>query len=126
MASAAGCVAEAFTIPIDTAKVRLQLQKVTAGEKPKYVGMVGTLKTIQAEEGSRALFAGLSPGLQRQLINCGLRVGLYAPIRDTITGPLAPGQQPSLLQKIAAGICSGAIGITFANPTDVVKIRMQA
>lgn len=51
---------------------------------------------------------------------------MYVPIRDMITGPLAPGQNPTLLQKILAGLCSGALGISVANPTDVVKIRMQA
>ena len=43
-----------------------------------------------------------------------------------ITGPLAPGQNPTLLQKILAGMATGAIGISVANPTDVVKIRLQA
>ena len=39
---------------------------------------------------------------------------------------MEPGQTPSLLQKIAAGMTTGAIGISVANPTDVVKVRMQA
>ena len=56
----------------------------------------------------------------------GLRIGLYIPIRNAICGELKPGENPSLLQKIAAGMTTGAIGITVANPTDVVKIRMQA
>ena len=43
-----------------------------------------------------------------------------------ICGELKPGENPSLLQKIMAGMTTGAIGITVANPTDVVKIRMQA
>merc|ERR1711908_224279 len=51
---------------------------------------------------------------------------MYIPIRNAITGPMAPGQNPTLIQKIAAGMCSGALGIAVANPTDVVKIRMQA
>lgn len=72
------------------------------------------------------MFSGLAPGLQRQLINSGLRVGLYTPVRDFICGPLKPGQNPTLLQKIAAGMATGGIAISFANPTDVVKIRMQA
>jgi solute carrier family 25 (mitochondrial uncoupling protein), member 8/9 len=51
---------------------------------------------------------------------------MYVPIRDMITGPLKPGENPSLLQKIMAGMTTGALGISVANPTDVVKIRLQA
>jgi solute carrier family 25 uncoupling protein 8/9 len=28
--------------------------------------------------------------------------------------------------KIASGLTTGAIGITFASPTDLVKVRMQS
>jgi len=88
--------------------------------------MLQTMGKVTAEEGPVALWSGLVPGLQRQFINAGLRVGMYVPIRDFITGPLAPGVNPTLFQKILAGLCSGALGISVANPTDVVKIRMQA
>lgn len=64
-ASTAACVAEIATIPIDTAKVRLQIQSKSAGAdfKPKYSGFLGTMKTISQEEGFRALYNGLTPGL---------------------------------------------------------------
>jgi solute carrier family 25 (mitochondrial uncoupling protein), member 8/9 len=84
------------------------------------------MKTIAAEEGPLALWNGLTPGLQRQFIFAGLRIGLYVPVRDLICGPLQPGQNPTLLQKVEAGLATGAIGISVANPTDLVKIRMQA
>lgn len=63
MASAAGMIAEAITIPIDTAKVRLQIQKTAPGETPKYNGLFGTLSVIAKEEGGKAVFSGLAPGL---------------------------------------------------------------
>ena len=47
-------------------------------------------------------------------------------MRDALCGELKPGQNPTLLQKIAAGMATGGIAITAANPTDVVKIRLQA
>lgn len=52
-ASTAACVAEIATIPIDTAKVRLQIQGKSADPsiQPKYSGFMGTMKTIAAEEG---------------------------------------------------------------------------
>lgn len=42
MASGSAMWAEVCTIPMDTAKVRLQIQKVAEGEKPRYSGLMGT------------------------------------------------------------------------------------
>jgi solute carrier family 25 uncoupling protein 8/9 len=55
----------------------------------------------------------------------GIRIGLYLPIRDVITGPLPEGVNPTLMQKIIAGVVTGSTGITVANPTDLVKVKMQ-
>lgn len=96
------------------------------GQVPRYKGLFGTVRTIAAEEGTQSLFAGLSAGLQRQMIFSGLRVGLYFEIRNWITGPLQEGQFPTLIQKIKTAIISGSIAITVANPCDVVKIKLQS
>ncbi len=78
------CVWQVCTIPLDTAKVRLQLQgKALAGEVnvvPKYRGMVGTIATIAREEGTMSLWRGIVPGLHRQILFGGLRIGLYEPV----------------------------------------------
>ena len=120
-----GCVSEFFTLPLDTAKVRLQIQQKTTGPA-KYNGFLGTMKTIAGEEGVAALWNGLMPGFQRQTVYAGLRIGLYVPVRNFYAGDLKPGETPGLLTKILAGMTSGALAITVANPTDVVKIRLQA
>jgi hypothetical protein len=39
-ASFAGMVAEAISIPTDTAKVRLQVQKIEPGVAPRYTGLL--------------------------------------------------------------------------------------
>lgn len=65
MGSTAACIGEITTIPLDTAKVRLQIQQVVPGETPRYSGFIQTMQKITAEEGSTALFRGLVPGLQR-------------------------------------------------------------
>ena len=85
------CVAEAATIPIDAAKVRLQLQKTPVGQAPKYTGMVQGMFKIAAEEGPKNLFKGLTPGLHRQFINCSIRFGAYEHVRDAICPNLQPG-----------------------------------
>lgn len=117
----AACTAEALTLPLDTAKVRLQLQK----EGNKYSGLFGTVMTIGREEGPAALWKGLEPGLHRQVVNGGLRIGLYEPVRNFYVGKDHKGDIP-LHIKIAAGLTTGAIGITVASPTDLVKVRMQS
>jgi len=129
--SIAGSVAELFTIPLDTAKVRLQIQgqkKAEMGDKfvPKYAGMFNCIKVIMQEEGPLALWKGIVAGLQRQIVFAGIRIGTYPFVRDLICGNLRPGQTPTLIQRIIAGLITGAVGISIACPTDVVKIRLQA
>ena len=65
MSSAAGMVAENFTVWSDAAKVRLMTQKTIPGQAPKYTSVFQTIKVMSAEEGARAFFYGLGPGLQR-------------------------------------------------------------
>ncbi|XP_042944197.1 mitochondrial uncoupling protein 1 isoform X1 [Carya illinoinensis] len=123
------CFAEICTIPLDTAKVRLQLQKkAVAGDGvalPKYKGMLGTVGTIAREEGLSALCKGIVPGLHRQCLFGGLRIGLYEPVKNLYVGNDFVGDVP-LSKKILAGLTTGALAITVANPTDLVKVRLQA
>ncbi|KAK1321306.1 Mitochondrial uncoupling protein 1 [Acorus calamus] len=125
----AACFAEICTIPLDTAKVRLQLQKKAAtGDKVaqlKYRGMLGTVATIAREEGLAALWKGIIPGLHRQCLYGGLRIGLYDPIKSFYVGNDYVGDVP-LSKKILAGLTTGALAISVANPTDLVKVRLQA
>ena len=65
MSAVAACVAEIFSLQFDTAKVRLQLQKIEPGCPPKYTSVLQTIARMSMEEGPRALFYGLVPGLYR-------------------------------------------------------------
>ncbi|GLT37648.1 hypothetical protein SLA2020_119520 [Shorea laevis] len=124
----AACFAEFCTIPLDTAKVRLQLQRKTAGDAvslPKYRGLLGTMATIGKEEGLSALWKGIIAGLHRQFIYGGLRIGLYEPVKTFLVGSDFVGDIP-LYQKIFAALLTGALAIAVANPTDLVKVRLQA
>lgn len=125
----AACFAELCTIPLDTAKVRLQLQKKAVigdtAAAPKYKGMLGTVATIAREEGLAALWKGIIPGLHRQCLYGGLRIGLYEPVKSFFVGDDFVGDIP-FSNKILAGLTTGAIAIAVANPTDLVKVRLQA
>ncbi|KAL6200288.1 hypothetical protein ACLB2K_030070 [Fragaria x ananassa] len=125
----AACFAEFCTIPLDTAKVRLQLQKKAvvgdAAGAPKYKGLLGTMTTIAREEGLGALWNGIIPGLQRQCIYGGLRIGLYDPVKLFLVGSAFVGEIP-IYHKVLAALLTGALAIVVANPTDLVKVRLQA
>ncbi|XP_038726334.1 mitochondrial uncoupling protein 2-like isoform X2 [Tripterygium wilfordii] len=118
----AACFAEFCTIPLDIAKVRLQLQRKTGSTDgvtlPKYRGLLGTIATIAREEGLSALWKGISAGLHRQFIYGGLRIGLYEPVKICLVGGDFVGDIP-LCHKILAALLT-------ANPTDLVKVRLQA
>lgn len=98
------------------------LQQGTPGQALKYQGLLGTVSTVMKEEGAAALWKGLVPGLHRQLVFGGLRLGLYGPVKDMYQAQGLDG----LANKVAAGLTTGAIGITVANPTDLVKVRLQS
>ena len=84
------------------------------------------------EEGPRAFFYGLFPGMCRQMIFLGIGNGLYVPVRDAIilkssskkqtTSANAPNA--TLTQKIVAGLISASVGVTIGNPFEVVKVRL--
>ena len=76
----------------------------------------------------RGLWRGLSPGIQRQLVFASLRVGLYEHIRDAVATAMgAPtGSGTTGTVRLLSSLASGAIGITVASPTDLVKVRLQA
>lgn len=58
------------------------------------------------------------------MVFASLRIGLYEPVKRLYIGEDFQGHIP-MIYRIAAALTTGAIGITVANPTDVVKIRFQ-
>lgn len=114
-AGTAACVAEAITLPMDCAKIKLQVEGGT---------LFSTVRTIAMNDGAKGFFRGLVPGLHRQLGFCTIRLGLY----DTTKAfyientPLNEG----LPLRFAAGISTAVAAVCCAQPTEVVKIRMQA
>lgn len=62
---------------------------------------------------------GLTPGLQRQFIFTGLRLGLYEHVRNMFADDQG---HTGLGGRIAAALMTSALGITVANPADVVKV----
>ncbi|XP_067899535.1 dicarboxylate carrier UCP2-like isoform X2 [Heterodontus francisci] len=129
-AGTAGCIADLITFPLDTAKVRLQLQGETAGfpgavvaKSMKYRGVWGTVATMVRTEGPRSLYNGLVAGLQRQLSFASVRIGLYDSVKQFYT---RGKDHTGIVTRILAGCTTGGLAVLLAQPTDVVKVRFQA
>eukprot|EP00842_Homolaphlyctis_polyrhiza_P004322 jgi/Hompol1/4891/HPOL_001034-RA len=125
------CMSAALvTHPVDTIKVRLQLQgelaKRTAGPATplKYNGFISGMRTVVAEEGLRGLYKGLSASLLREATYSTLRMGLYEPFKNILKSP-SEKKEP-LWKKIIAAGASGMTGATICSPADMLKVRMQA
>lgn len=150
-AGSAACFADFASFPLDTAKVRLQIQEVKVpltstataangvvlGVQPNvvtgahYRGIVGTIATITREEGFRCLYNGLNAGLQRQMCFASVRLGMYEPVKAFYQNLLKLDQSHrggflDVSCRIMAGLTTGGMAVSVAQPTDVVKIRFQA
>mmetsp|Transcript_32850 Transcript_32850/g.104654 ORF Transcript_32850/g.104654 Transcript_32850/m.104654 type:complete len:303 (-) Transcript_32850:480-1388(-) len=121
----ASCVAETVTMPIDVCKTRLQMDGAGGGVK-LYNGTMDCAGKLVKSEGAGALFKGLPPALLRQSTYGSLRYGLYGPIRNSLgVKPGTPKHEIPLSKKILAGAGAGALSSAVANPTDLVKVRLQ-
>jgi len=137
-AGTAACIADFATFPFDTAKVRLQIQGEGAAVKlvsnglisaqsVQYRGLVGTISTIMRQEGTRALYNGLSAGLQRQMCFASIRIGLYDGTKSFYQKLLNESPDGlNVITRIMAGLTTGGFAVICAQPTDVVKVRFQA
>lgn len=87
--------------------------------------MFDCIYKVAKTEGMSSLYKGLAPALLRQASYSSIRMGIYEPIRDAIANG-TPTDQISFWKRTLAGGTAGAIGIAIANPTELIKVRMQA
>ncbi|EDL92284.1 uncoupling protein 1 (mitochondrial, proton carrier), isoform CRA_b [Rattus norvegicus] len=82
-AGVSACLADIITFPLDTAKVRLQIQgEGQASSTIRYKGVLGTITTLAKTEGLPKLYSGLPAGIQRQISFASLRIGLYDTVQE--------------------------------------------
>ncbi|XP_052810692.1 mitochondrial uncoupling protein 2-like [Mya arenaria] len=141
------CSADLITYPLDMAKVRLQvsnsvgprlfpevMEMLINGDYVRRstlftpsLGMMGTLNLISRREGIQGIYAGLTAGLQRQLCFSSIRIGFYDDVKLRYQKLFGQDleEKPNVLIRILSGMTTGSISVTVAQPTEVVKIRMQ-
>lgn len=119
----ASCTAEFGTFPIDTTKTRLQVQGQPIDGKPsklKYRGMVDAFLQISKQEGFWALYSGIWPAVLRQATYGTIKFGTYYSLKKMIDG-----DEEDIRVNICCAIVAGMVSSAIANPTDVLKVRMQ-
>ncbi|XP_067007359.1 mitochondrial uncoupling protein Bmcp isoform X2 [Anabrus simplex] len=120
----ASCAAEFGTFPIDTTKTRLQVQgqKGSKHAELKYRGMTDALLQITRQEGVRALYSGLWPAVLRQATYGTIKFGTYYSLKRLVSQK-ENGEELGV--NICCAIVAGMVSSAIANPTDVLKVRMQ-
>ncbi|XP_055705433.1 mitochondrial uncoupling protein Bmcp isoform X2 [Phlebotomus papatasi] len=127
----ASITAEFGTFPIDTAKTRLQIQgQKLDGQftRLKYRGMTDAFVKITREEGMRALYSGIWPAVLRQATYGTIKFGTYYSLKKHLSrhGILQDSTgKERVWANVACAVSAGAISSAIANPTDVLKVRMQ-
>ena len=77
-------------------------------------------RMIMKEEGVTVLYSGLAPALLRQAIYGTVKYGLYYTIKDVVGGEESP------LKNVSIAVVAGSVSASIANPTDVLKVRLQS
>ncbi|OAQ23567.1 mitochondrial carrier [Linnemannia elongata AG-77] len=119
--TAGGAVMRAATTPATT---------VTATQTTQTLRLIPLLRQILRTEGPRVFVAGLAPAVLRESIYSTIRLGSYDYFKGIYSGMgatgLRGGEETTTLVKLMSGLTSGMIGSAIANPTDLIKVRLQA
>jgi len=134
-ASCAMTVTSMVFNPFDTVKTKLQTQNQLSTDAAKriYTGAFHCVRRVCLEDGLvRGLWLpGLTASIMRDIVNGGIRMGGYAAAVRTLHeqvpwGAPSGAQTPAFGTRVLAGLLTGFSGAILANPTDVVKVRLQA
>ena len=80
---------------------------------------------VIAEEGFRVLYNGIAPALLRQAVYGTLKYGIYYSLKGFVISNQIGGEE-SLSTNVSIAVVAGAVSSAVANPTDVLKVRMQS
>jgi hypothetical protein len=103
----------------------MQLQNELLPPSAPRLSVLAMTMQIYQSEGAAAFYTGLPVAMLRQAVYGGLCFASYPAVRDAFSGGNAPSDAP-FCARVGAGALSGAAASALANPTDVVKVRLQA
>jgi hypothetical protein len=121
------CIADGLCLPLDFLKTRLQLQNELVASSAERLGPLGMARKVLRTEGALAFYDGLPAAMLRQATYGGLCFASYPYLRDAFADAVGTDPQDApIWARIAAGAIAGGSASAIANPTDVIKVRVQA
>lgn len=84
-------------------------------------------RQIYKQEGLRALYSGIAPAILRQSVYGTLKFGSYYSLKNLIVSHFYEGDTTveNTYINVSCAALAGAFSSAIANPTDVLKVRMQ-
>jgi len=118
----AGAICAIFTCPLDVIKTVLQVQKTPPGQRAKYVGTLGTFKTIFVEEGIRGCYKGLGTTLMALAPNWSVYFYAYNSFKQLAS---KSGFKDGPVMHMFTAMTAAAITDVCVNPLWMIKTRLQ-
>ncbi|KAL0955109.1 hypothetical protein HGRIS_004025 [Hohenbuehelia grisea] len=114
-------VTHAAITPLDVAKCNMQVNP------QKYKGLVGGLRTLVAEEGSKGIWKGFGPTFVGYSLQGMFKFGLYEVFKDAYANLV--GEEASQKYKPAIWLAGSASAEVFADialcPFEMTKVKIQ-
>lgn len=109
--------------PLDLVKSRMQIAGAGSGKK-EYRNTLHCLQSVMSEEGTLAVYKGLSAALLRQASYTTVRLGAYTNLNEEYRNRY--GGNPKLFANMIMGAIAGAIGAFVGTPAEVALVRMTS
>ncbi|THH08900.1 hypothetical protein EW146_g8845 [Bondarzewia mesenterica] len=117
--------ASAVSNPLDIIKVRQQLRTHAPGSGTHTFWAVGV--QMARSEGVMSLMKGLTASMLREIVYSGIRMGTYDYFKTSLYHAASGSiSSDAFTLKVLAATVAATLGSAVANPTDLVKVRMQA
>jgi solute carrier family 25 (mitochondrial uncoupling protein), member 27 len=120
----ASAISETATFPVDCIKTNMQINNK---------GFVDSGMSLYRQNGMKRLYQGLHPAILRHWVYTNIRVGIYKPSikyysswSNTNKTTEIDAKNANFGIKFLSGATAGGIGQFIANPTDLIKVQMQA
>ena len=106
---ASSLMAETVTHPLDIVKTRRQVMKTN-------MSFLAASQQILKTEGIMGFYPSIVPAVMRHWCYTTMRIALYERLRSA---------DDNMAKKALAGLTAGGVAQALANPTDLLKVRMQ-